>query len=300
MRIDEIIANATEPTFSFEFSPPRTEDGERNLQDAIAGLAPLGPAFVSITYGAGGSTRQRTVELVKWMKNDLGLEAMAHLTCVGATVDELRIVLDELRDGGIENVIALRGDAPQGEAEWKPVPGGLEYGSELVALVSEHYNFCVASACYPEVHQEAPDLATDLRNLKKKVDAGARFLITQLFFDNRAYFEFVAAARDGGIDVPIIPGIIPVTNVAQLKRMTTLCGASIPQPFLESLEARAERPEAVLELGVAYATLQCAELLAGGAPGIHFYTINRSPATSAIVSALRLLRPWERSMVTAY
>jgi methylenetetrahydrofolate reductase (NADPH) len=269
MRIDDIIANATEPTFSFEFSPPRTEEGELNLQAAIAGLAPLGPAFVSITYGAGGSTRQRTVELVKWMKSDLGLEAMAHLTCVGATVEDLRVVLDELRDGGIENVIALRGD------------------------------FGVAAACYPEVHQEAADLATDLRNLKRKVDAGARFLITQLFFDNRAYFEFVAAARDIGIDVPIIPGIIPVTNVAQLKRMTTLCGASIPQPFLEALEARAEKPDAVLELGVAYATLQCAELLAGGAPGIHFYTINRSPATSAIVSALRLLRPWDRKMAIA-
>jgi methylenetetrahydrofolate reductase (NADPH) len=299
MRIDDIIANATEPTFSFEFSPPRTEEGELNLQAAIAGLAPLGPAFVSITYGAGGSTRQRTVELVKWMKSDLGLEAMAHLTCVGATVEDLRVVLDELRDGGIENVIALRGDAPQGETEWKPVPGGLSYGNELVELVADNYDFCVAAACYPEVHQEAADLATDLRNLKRKVDAGARFLITQLFFDNRAYFEFVAAARDIGIDVPIIPGIIPVTNVAQLKRMTTLCGASIPQPFLEALEARAEKPDAVLELGVAYATLQCAELLAGGAPGIHFYTINRSPATSAIVSALRLLRPWDRKMAIA-
>jgi methylenetetrahydrofolate reductase (NADPH) len=220
---------------------------------------------------------------------------MAHLTCVGATVEELRGVLDELRDGGIENVIALRGDAPQGETEWRPVAGGLSYGSELAGLIAEHYDFCVAGACYPEVHQEAPDLETDLRNLKTKVDAGARVLITQLFLDNRAYFSFVDAARAAGIDVPIVPGIIPVTNVAQLKRMTTLCGATVPQALLEALEARADRPEAVLELGVAYATLQCAELLAGGAPGIHFYTINRSPATSAIVSALRLLRPWERN-----
>jgi len=294
MRIDEIIATATEPTFSFEFFPPQTPEGEENLRASIQTLALLQPSFVSITYGAGGSTRQRTVELVKWMKNDLGLEAMAHLTCVGATVEELRAVLDDLRDGGIENVIALRGDAPQGETEWKPVPGGLSHGSELAALITAHYDFCIAGACYPEIHQEAPDLATDLRNLKEKVEAGARVLITQLFFDNRAYFEFVAAARDFGIDVPIVPGIIPVTNVAQLKRMTTLCGAQVPPPLLEALESRADRPEAVLELGVAYATLQCAELLASGAPGIHFYTINRSPATSAIVSALRLLRPWER------
>jgi methylenetetrahydrofolate reductase (NADPH) len=233
------------------------------------------------------------------MKNDLGLEAMAHLTCVGATTEELRAVLDELTAGGIENVIALRGDPPRGETEWKPVPGGLSYANELTQLVAASYDFCIVGACYPEVHQDAPDAARDMENLKRKVDAGARVLITQLFFESRMYFEFVAAARDAGIDVPILPGIMPVTNVSQIKTITQLCRASIPETLLEALESRAERPEAVLELGVAYATLQCAELLAGGAPGIHFYTINRSPATSAIVSALRLLRPWDRSMVTA-
>jgi methylenetetrahydrofolate reductase (NADPH) len=301
MRIDDIIAGATEPTFSFEFFPPKSEDGETNLRAALSELATYAPSFVSITYGAGGSTRERTVELVKWMKNDLGLEAMAHLTCVGATVDELRGVLDELRAGGIENVIALRGDAPGGE-EWTPVPGGLQYGSELAALISSEYDFCIAGACYPETHPQAVDRASDLRHAKEKVDAGARVLITNLFFENRAYLDFVASARDAGIDVPIIPGIMPVTNVAQIKRISSLSGATMPDALGEALESRADRPEAVLELGVAYATLQCAELLANGAPGIHFYTLNRSPATSAIVSALRLLRPWERdgaSMVTA-
>jgi methylenetetrahydrofolate reductase (NADPH) len=299
MRIDEIIASAPEPTFSFEFFPPKTEEGEQTLRESITTLAALQPSFVSITYGAGGTTRERTVEMTKWMKKDLGLEAMAHLTCVGATTEELRAVLDELASGGIENVIALRGDPPRGETEWKPVPGGLSYANELTELIASSYDFCIVGACYPEVHQDASDAARDMENLKRKVDAGARVLITQLFFESRMYFEFVASAREAGIDVPILPGIMPVTNVSQIKTITQLCRATIPQPFLDALELRADRPEAVLELGVAYSTLQCAELLAGGAPGIHFCTLNRSPATSAIVSALRLLRPWERTMVNA-
>ncbi|MDX6516939.1 MAG: methylenetetrahydrofolate reductase, partial [Gaiellaceae bacterium] len=254
---------------------------------------------VSITYGAGGSTRARTVELVKWMKNDLRLEAMAHLTCVGATVDELRAVLRDLRAGGIENVIALRGDPPAGETEWRAVEGGLRYGSELAKLIADEFDFCIAGACYPETHPQASSREDDLLRAKEKVDAGARVLITNLFFENRAYFDFVRAARELGIDVPIVPGIMPVTNVAQIKRISSLSGATMPAALVAALESRADRPEAVVELGVAYATLQCADLLANGAPGIHFYTLNRSPATSAIVSALRLLRPWERTMVTA-
>jgi methylenetetrahydrofolate reductase (NADPH) len=299
MRIDEIIANATEPTFSFEFFPPRSEEGEATLRATLEQLTAYAPSFVSITYGAGGTTRERTVEIVKWMKHDLGLEAMAHLTCVGATVPQLHDVLGELRDGGVENVIALRGDPPRGETEWRPEPGGLSHASELTALIAEHYDFCIAGACYPDVHQEAVDAATDMAHLKEKVDAGASVLITQLFFDNERYFRFVAAARAAGIDVPIVPGIMPVTNVSQITTIARLCGAVMPQSLLDALESRADRPEAVQELGVAFATLQCAELLAGGAPGIHFITMNRSPATSAIVSALRLLRPWERTMVTA-
>jgi methylenetetrahydrofolate reductase (NADPH) len=299
MRIDEIIANATEPTFSFEFFPPKSEEGEETLRATLEQLTAFAPSFVSITYGAGGTTRERTVEIVKWMKNDLGLEAMAHLTCVGATIPQLHEVLGELRDGGVENVIALRGDPPRGETEWRPVAGGLSHASELTALIAEHYDFCIAGACYPDIHQEAVDATTDLTYLKQKVDAGASVLITQLFFENERYFQFVAAARAAGIEAPILPGIMPVTSVSQIKTITRLCGAVMPQSLLDALEARADRPEAVQELGVAFATLQCAELLAGGAPGIHFITMNRSPATSAIVSALRLLRPWERSMVPA-
>jgi methylenetetrahydrofolate reductase (NADPH) len=293
MRIDEIIATRAEPVFSFEFFPPKTEEGERNLQGALRELGPLEPSYVSVTYGAGGSTRDRTIEIVKSLKDEHGLEAMAHLSCVGTTQEELREILDEVRDAGIDNVLALRGDPPQGESEWRPHPGGLHYSTELATLIREHYDVCIGAACFPEVHPEAVDLAHDLKFLKEKVAAGATFLITQLFFDNRLYFDFVDEARAAGIDVPIIPGIIPVTNVDQIKRFTQMCGASIPGPVLEQLELRREDADAVIQLGVAYATLQCADLLARGAPGIHFYTLNKSPATRAILSALRTLRPWE-------
>jgi len=293
MRIDEIIATRAEPVFSFEFFPPKTEDGERNLQTALRELGPLEPSYVSVTYGAGGSTRDRTIEIVKSLKDEHGLEAMAHLSCVGTTEEELRAILDQVRDAGIDNVLALRGDPPQGETEWRPHPGGLHYSTELASLIREHYDVCIGAACFPEVHPEAVDLAHDLKFLKEKVAAGATFLITQLFFDNRLYFDFVDEARAAGIDVPIIPGIIPVTNVDQIKRFTQMCGASIPGPLLEQLELRREDADAVIQFGVAYATLQCADLLARGAPGIHFYTLNKSPATRAILSALRTLRPWD-------
>jgi methylenetetrahydrofolate reductase (NADPH) len=293
VRIDEIIARRSEPVFSFEFFPPKTEEGERNLQTALRELRPLEPSYVSVTYGAGGSTRDRTIEIVKSLKDEHGLEAMAHLSCVGTTKEELRAILDEVRDAGIDNVLALRGDPPRGESEWRPHPGGLHYSTELAALIRDDYDVCIGAACFPEVHPEAVDLAHDLKFLKEKVAAGASFLITQLFFDNRLYFEFLDEARAAGIDVPIIPGIIPVTNVDQIKRFTQMCGASIPAPLLEQLELRRDDPDAVIQFGVAYATLQCADLLARGAPGIHFYTLNKSPATRAILSALRTLRPWE-------
>ena len=293
MRIDEIIARRSEPVFSFEFFPPKTEEGERNFRTALRELRPLEPSYVSVTYGAGGSTRDRTIEIVKSLKDEHGLEAMAHLSCVGTTKAELREILDEVRDAGIDNVLALRGDPPRGESEWRPHPGGLHYSTELAALIRDDYDVCIGAACFPEVHPEAIDLAHDLKFLKEKVAAGASFLITQLFFDNRLYFEFLDEARAAGIDVPIIPGIIPVTNVDQIKRFTQMCGASIPAPLLEQLELRRDDPDAVIQFGVAYATLQCADLLARGAPGIHFYTLNKSPATRAILSALRTLRPWE-------
>jgi methylenetetrahydrofolate reductase (NADPH) len=297
MRIDEFLDSADGPSFSFEFFPPKTEEGERNLRATLSDLRELEPNFVSVTYGAGGSTRERTVELTKWIKQDLGMEAMAHLTCVGASVAELTTVLDGIAAAGIENVLALRGDPPRGQTEWTPHPEGLHYSTELVNLIRSRYPLAVGAACFPEIHPQAPDLAHDLRFLKEKVDAGASFLITQLFFDNELYFNFVEEARAAGIEVPILPGIMPITDVKQIKTITGLCGATIPPALLEALEDRAEDRDAVLELGVSYATLQCAELLARGAPGIHFCTLNRSPATRAILTALKLLKPWVRREV---
>ncbi len=293
MRIDKIIASRTEPVFSFEFSPPKTDEGERNLRAALAELRQLDPDFASVTYGAGGSTRTRTLEVTRWLEQELGIEAMAHLSCVGATREELTEIIDRLADAGVHNILALRGDPPRGSASWTPHPGGLHYSTELVELIAQQYpSISIGAACFPEVHPEAPDLAHDLLFLRQKTERGASFLITQLFFDNELYFGFVGEARAAGIEVPILPGIMPITDVSQIKTITGMCGASIPPRLLEELELRSGDAAAVTELGVSYSTLQCAELLAHGAPGIHFYTLNRSPATRAILSALKLLRPW--------
>jgi methylenetetrahydrofolate reductase (NADPH) len=253
------------------------------------------PDYVSMTYGAGGATRDRTVELTRWIKNDLGIEAMAHLSCVGEPTERLVEILGQIEAAGVENVLALRGDPPRGETEWKPHPGGLHYSVELIRLIRERYDFCVGAACFPEVHPDAPDRESDLNYARAKQEAGAGFLITQLFFDNELYFEFVEDARAAGISVPIIPGIMPITNFGQIKRFTEMCGASIPDELEGELNGRADDPEAVAELGVAYATLQCSDLLARGAPGIHFYTLNRSPATRAILAAVRAAHPWTRA-----
>ncbi len=295
MRIDEILRE-NDPVFSFEFFPPKTSQGEENLYAALADLKPLDPAFVSVTYGAGGSTREKTIEIVKRLRDEWGLEAMAHFTCVGATVPELRATLDELRAAGIENVLALRGDPPAGETEWTKTEGGLEYSRELVELIEADYPFAIGAACFPETHIHATSAEDDLRHLGEKVRAGVDFLITQLFFDNSFYFDFVARARAAGIEAPIIPGIMPITRVGQVEKMAGMCGSAIPAELRRELHAREEDAEAVLDFGVAYATLQCAELLAAGAPGIHFYTLNRSPATRAILSALKLARPWEKAV----
>jgi len=299
MRIDEILTTPS-PCFSFEFFPPKTDEGQRALEGALGELKKDNPDYVSVTYGAAGSTRDRTVEVTKWIKEDLGVEAMAHLSCVGEPVDRLREILDEVAAAGVENVLALRGDPPRGEVDWKPHPEGLESSVELIELIRARYDFCIGATCFPEVHPEAPDLEHDLRYTKRKVDSGASFLITQLFFENEDYFRFVERAREFGIDVPIIAGIMPITNFEQVKRFTTMCGASIPVALFEQLEARQqEGDEAVTELGVAYATLQCADLLERGAPGIHFYTLNKSPATRAILSALKAWQPLERAHASA-
>lgn len=290
MRIRELLYTGR-PCISFEFFPPRDESGFANLRQTIASLRELRPSFVSVTYGAGGSTRRQTVELVTQIRQDFGIEAMAHLTCLGASREELRQVLARLEAAGVENVLALRGDPPQGQTQFTPHPQGFRYASELAGLARSEFRFCLGGACYPEKHIEAPSLEVDLEHLRTKVNAGCEFLITQLFFDNRVYFDFVARARAMGIGVPIIPGIMPITNVAQVERFTRMCGASIPAELLVELRRLQHDPNAVLSLGVAYATAQCLELLQRGAPGIHFYTLNKSPATRTILKAIQTVYP---------
>ncbi len=285
MRIDEIL-KAGGPVFSFEFFPPKTAKGSESLLGTIAELKALDPSFVSVTYGAMGSNRGQVIELVQKIKNDLGVEAMAHLSCTGHTSGELEGVLDQLAGVGIENVLALRGDPPKGE-EFKAVPGGFGYASDLAAMIKARGSFCIGGAAYPEIHPDAGDAETDLAHLVTKVDAGADFLITQLFFSNADYFDFVGRARAKGIGVPIVPGIMPITDVGQVKRFTAMCGAKIPADLLLALEAAEGDSEKVLQIGVDHAVGQCRELLQRGAPGVHFYTLNRSPATRRILTALR-------------
>lgn len=280
--------NPSNPCFSFEFFPPKTDEGTANLLKTLEELAPLEPGFVSVTYGAGGSTRDRTIELVTRIKQSTGIEAMAHLTCVGHSQEELREILQKLKAAKVDNVLPLRGDPPQGQKEFVPAPEGFRYASELVNFIREEdFNFCLGGACYPEGHPETASRDDDLRHLKAKVDAGLDFLITQLFFDNAFYFDFVERARRAGINVPIVPGIMPITNYEQVQRFTRMCGATVPMRLGLQLERVKDQPESLVQLGVAHATVQCMELLARGVPGIHFYTLNKSPATRMIVSALR-------------
>jgi methylenetetrahydrofolate reductase (NADPH) len=295
MRIDEILASKR-PVFSVEFFPPKSEEGKIELLATARSLRELEPDFVSVTYGAGGSTREGTVEITRALKDDLGLETMAHLSCVGESAEGLAETLDRIAAAGIENVFALRGDPPRGQPDFVQPEGGLGSAAELAAFISAGgWGFTLGGACFPEVHPEAPDLDTDLEYLKTKVEAGASFLITQLFFDNQVYFDFVSAAREKGIEVPILAGIIPVAGFAQTKRICELCDASIPPRLEAAFAAVAGDGGAEFELGVAYAAQQCAELLIAGAPGIHFYALNRAPATRAVLGALRASRPWERT-----
>jgi methylenetetrahydrofolate reductase (NADPH) len=298
MRIDEILASRG-PTFSVEFFPPKTAEATEQLYATARELGELGLDFVSVTYGAGGSTRDGTVEITKALKDELGYETMAHLSCVGETTEGLAATLDRIGEAGIENVFALRGDPPRGQADFEQPEGGLGSAAELAAFISSGWDFTIGGACFPEVHPEAPDLDTDLNYLKTKVESGASFLITQLFFDNQVYFDFVAAARAKGIEAPIVAGVIPVAGFAQTKRICELCDATIPPALEAAFRAAGGDAEREFELGVAYAAQQCAELLIAGAPGVHFYALNRAPATRAVLGALRASRPWERARAGA-
>jgi methylenetetrahydrofolate reductase (NADPH) len=295
MRIDEIL-NTSRPCFSVEYFPPKTDEGRATLFETVEVLRELEPAFFSVTYGAGGATREGTLETTRAIREEYGVEAMAHLSCVGETAERLREIVDRIADAGIENILALRGDPPRGQADFVQPEGGLGSAAELAGMISDtHPELAIGGACFPEVHPEAPSLEADLAYLKTKIENGAAFLITQLFFDNRHYFDFVPAARAVGIEVPIIAGVMPITSYAQIRRFCEICEAKIPTPLAAAMEALKGDERAEFELGVAYAAQQCAELLRGGAPGIHFYALNRWPATRAILSSLRAAKPWKIS-----
>ncbi len=286
MKIKEILQQKR--TISCEFFPPREEDGIPGVFRAIDRVGAYSPDFISVTYGAGGSTRDFTERITMQVKRETDLEVMAHLTCVAQTREEVHGVLERLNEAGVENVIALRGDPPRGQENFVPVDGGFGHATELIDHIRSNFNFGLAAACYPEGHTESPDLDFDISYAREKVDRGADFLITQLFYDNRYFFEFMERAHQAGIDVPIIPGILPILNTAQIRRFTSLCGATIPPELDNKLERYAEDDNAVRELGVEYASRQVEELWENGAPGIHFYVLNRSYSVSRILANLNL------------
>jgi methylenetetrahydrofolate reductase (NADPH) len=274
------------PVFSFEFFPPKTDEGERKLLETVHRLKALGPSFVSVTK-TGAKPPEKTIEITARIKSEVGIEAMAHMTCATAGRKEMARIFGLIRDAGIENVLALRGDPPPNQPFVRP-EDGFRYASELVGFIRERaFPFCLGGAGYPEKHQECPTPEADLANLKAKVDAGVEFVITQMFYGNDDFFAFIARARAIGITVPIVPGIMPITNVAQIERIAALSGAKIPPDLQADLDRARGNDAAALEIGVAHAIKQCRELLRRGAPGIHFYTLNQSPATSAILEQLR-------------
>ena len=281
------ILKETRPV-SFEFFPPRTAEGIPAVLETLHGLRAYCPDFVSVTYGAGGSTRSFTEEITFQAKRTAGVEVMAHLTCVGQTKEEIHEVLERLEAEGVENIIALRGDPPRGSTEFVPTPGGFQHATDLLRHIKSNFKFGVAAACYPEGHTESVDLDADLKYVKQKVDNGADFLVTQLFYDNRYFFDFVERARAEGIDVPIIPGVLPVLNSSQVRRFTVLSGSKIPPALDRLLDKYADNDDSARDMGVEYATDQVRELWDSGVPGVHFYVLNRSYSVSRILDNLRL------------
>ena len=285
MKISQLLQNKS-PLFSFEFFPPKSAEGEKNLYETISNLRHVDPAFVSVTYGAGGSTREKTVDLVIRIKHELGIEPMAHLTCLNSSETEINSILSRLQDRGIDNILALRGDIPNQE--------GLDirneafhHANELIGHIRKNYEFCLGAAAFPEGHKESRTLQEDTSCMKMKAEAGADFFITQLFFDNQYYFNLIERTQQIGLNLPIIPGIMPITSVDQIERFTSLCGATIPDDLKNRLVSAKENPADVMDIGVRHAAEQCRGLLKNGAPGIHFYTLNRSPATIAILKELK-------------
>jgi methylenetetrahydrofolate reductase (NADPH) len=275
------------PLRSLEFFPPKDEAGVEALRQTATALKRITPDFVSVTYGAGGSTRERTAQVSRLLREEIGFTVMPHLTCVGHSRSELNDVADQLHAGGYRNIMTLRGDPPKGQTEFVPYQDGLRYGSDLVALLkARHADFCLGVGGYPEKHPEAPSAEVDMANLKRKVDAGADFITTQLFFDNAVYYRFVERCRATGIMIPILPGIMPVLSLKQIKRFTEMCGATLPEKLIKRLEAAGEHPEIVEALGIEWALTQIRDLLAHGAPGYHLYIMNRAKSALALGAGL--------------
>jgi len=274
-------------TLSFELFPPKTAAAEAAMYDNVEHLMAFKPDVITCTYGAGGSTREKTLEITTEVKKRFGVRVASHLTCVGTTVDQLRDYLREAGDRGVDNIVALRGDPPKGETSFTPVEGGLRYANELLSLIKAEYpRYGVAVAGYPETHQEAPSFEVDMKNLQRKVAAGADVVITQLFYDNADFFRFRDECQKLGITAPIIPGILPVTNLGQIQRITSLCKAKLPAEFIAKLGEK-DSADWQFDVGVDFATRQVQELIDSGIPGIHFYVLNKSPATSAVLERVK-------------
>jgi methylenetetrahydrofolate reductase (NADPH) len=274
---------------SFELFPPKTTEGMTSLDQHVGELVKFRPSFITCTFGAGGSTQDRTLEVIAGVRAKYKVPVATHLTCVGLTAPEIRGYLQRALAQDVQNVVALRGDPPRGETAFKPVAGGFCYANELVGFIRQEFaELGIAVAGYPETHQEAPSPQADLENLKRKVAAGGDAVVTQLFYNNEDFFRFRERCGEVGIDVPIVPGLLPVTNLAQIKRIASLCGAKLPPRFIAALEKHADDPEGQFEAGVQFAIEQCRELLDAGVPGIHFYVLNKSEATRRVLTELKL------------
>jgi len=287
MKLSEILSQAEKPLVSCEFFPPQTDKGEENLWRCLDELSSINPAYISVTHGAGGSTQNRTKGIVTRIKAETGLSPVAHLTCVGATKEQLAELLADYQRAGIENILALRGDAPDGMDHFEATAGGFSHATDLIEFLRTQGDFSIACATYPEGHPESKGgVSDDIRYLKMKQDNGADCAVTQYFFDNEAFFRFRDDADKAGVTIPIIPGIMPVSNFDQIVRFSAMCGAIVPDWLHEKMNPIREDLDAVKALGIELATKQCRELLDNGAPGLHFYTLNKSQATIAIARQL--------------
>jgi methylenetetrahydrofolate reductase (NADPH) len=286
VKISDIL-NKGEQTFSFEFFPPKNFSSILELGINVGQLMKLSPSFISVTYGAGGSNQDASFNLIDYLNNKIGLVTMAHYTCVNANKEKVASDMEFFKEINIENLILLRGDRPKEENPMNVARGDFQFASDLIEFVASKHQFCIAAAGYPEAHPEAESLDADIAFLKNKVDKGADFIVTQLFFDNKYYFDYVERARKAGITIPIVPGIMPITNFTQIKKFTQMIGATIPEFLIEKLEPYQEDLGKTYEIGVEFSIKQCRELLAKGAPGLHFYTLNKSRATVDIFSSIK-------------